>query len=82
MILAFTAIAAAEREANAVRVMLARCRHLLGGLAGGERGDGLRRPCAVQAHNNLPAPINLTENPYDKKHFCKDASQKSARVVP
>jgi hypothetical protein len=33
--------------------------------------------------NNLPAPTNLTENPYGKKKlFFKDATQKSARVVP
>ena len=32
--------------------------------------------------NNLPAPTDLTENPYgEKKRFFKDATQKSARVV-
>jgi hypothetical protein len=32
--------------------------------------------------NNLPAPTDLTENPYDKKKlFFKEATQKSARVV-
>jgi hypothetical protein len=32
--------------------------------------------------NNLPAPTDLTENPYGKKNvFFKDATQKSARVV-
>ena len=33
--------------------------------------------------NNLPAPTDLTENPYlKKKLFFKDATQKSASVVP
>jgi hypothetical protein len=32
--------------------------------------------------NNLPAPTNLTENPYgEKKHFFRDATQKSASLV-
>jgi hypothetical protein len=32
--------------------------------------------------NNLPAPTDLTENPYGKKKlFFKDATQKSASVV-
>jgi hypothetical protein len=32
--------------------------------------------------NNLPAPTDLTENPYGKKkHFFKDATQKSASMV-
>jgi hypothetical protein len=32
--------------------------------------------------NNLPAPTDLTENPYGKKNpFFKDATQKSAPVV-
>ena len=32
--------------------------------------------------NNLPAPTDLTGNPYEKKkQFFKDATQKSARVV-
>jgi hypothetical protein len=32
--------------------------------------------------NNLPAPTDLTENPYGKKKlFFNDATQKSARVV-
>ena len=32
--------------------------------------------------NNLPAPTDLTENPYKKKKlFFNDATQKSARVV-
>ena len=32
--------------------------------------------------NNLPAPTNLTENPYGKKNFfCFGVSQKSASVV-
>jgi hypothetical protein len=31
---------------------------------------------------NLPAPTDLTENPYGKKKlFFKDATQKSARVM-
>jgi hypothetical protein len=33
--------------------------------------------------NNLPAPTDLTENPYGKKtHFFKAATQKSAPLVP
>ena len=33
-------------------------------------------------YKNLPAPTDLTENPYGKKKlFFKDATQKSARVV-
>ena len=33
--------------------------------------------------NNLPAPTDLTENPYEKKKlFFKDATQKSASLVP
>jgi hypothetical protein len=32
--------------------------------------------------NNLPAPTDLTKNPYEKKKLVfKDATQKSARVV-
>ena len=32
--------------------------------------------------NNLPAPADLTENPYGKKNlFFKDAAQKSASMV-
>jgi hypothetical protein len=32
--------------------------------------------------NNLPAPTDLTENPYgEKKRFFNDATQNSARVV-
>ena len=32
--------------------------------------------------NNLPAPTDLTENPYgEKKLFCEDATQKSASMV-
>ena len=32
--------------------------------------------------NNLPAPTDLTENPYGKKKLCfKDATQKSASLV-
>jgi hypothetical protein len=32
--------------------------------------------------NSLPAPTDLTKNPYRKKNtFLKDATQKSARVV-
>ena len=32
--------------------------------------------------NNLPVPTDLTKNPYGKKkHFFKDATQKSASVV-
>jgi hypothetical protein len=32
---------------------------------------------------DLPAPTNLSKNPYtEKKLFFKDATQKSARVVP
>ena len=32
--------------------------------------------------NNLPAPTDLTENPYGKKNlFFKDATQKSATMV-
>ena len=33
--------------------------------------------------NNLPAPTDLTENPYGKKKLLfKDATQKSASMVP
>jgi hypothetical protein len=33
--------------------------------------------------NNLPTPTNMTENPYGKKKlFFKDATQKSAPLVP
>ena len=33
--------------------------------------------------NNLPAPTDLTENPYGKKKLVfKDATQKSASMVP
>ena len=33
--------------------------------------------------NNLPAPTDMTENPYgEKKLSFEDATQKSARVVP
>ena len=33
--------------------------------------------------NNLPAPTDLTENPYGKKKlFFNDATQKSATLVP
>jgi hypothetical protein len=33
--------------------------------------------------NNLPAPTDLTENPYGKKNlFFNDATQKSATLVP
>ena len=33
--------------------------------------------------NNLPAPTDLTENSYGKKNlFFKDATQKSATLVP
>ena len=31
--------------------------------------------------NNLPAPTDLTENPYGKIFFFKDATQKSACMV-
>ena len=31
--------------------------------------------------NNLPAPTDLTDNPYEKNVFLKDATQKSASVV-
>jgi hypothetical protein len=32
--------------------------------------------------NNLPAPTDLTDNPYgEKKHIFKDATQKSASMV-
>ena len=31
--------------------------------------------------NNLPAPTDLTENPYGEKNFFNDATQKSASVV-
>jgi hypothetical protein len=32
--------------------------------------------------NNLPAPTDLTQNPYEKKNlFFKDATQKSATLV-
>jgi hypothetical protein len=31
--------------------------------------------------NNLPAPTDLTENPYGEISFFNDATQKSARVV-
>ena len=33
-------------------------------------------------YNNLPAPTDLTENPYGKKSFFKDATQKLASMVP
>jgi hypothetical protein len=33
--------------------------------------------------NNLPAPTDLTKNPYGEKNFFfNDATQNSARVVP
>jgi hypothetical protein len=31
--------------------------------------------------NNLPGPTDVTENPYGKKTFFKDATQKSASMV-
>jgi hypothetical protein len=39
--------------------------------------------CIVKSNtNNIPAPTDLTENPYgEKKLFVNDATQKSARVV-
>jgi hypothetical protein len=39
--------------------------------------------CIGQSNtNNLPAPTNLTENPYRKKNlFFNDATQKSATMV-
>ena len=41
-------------------------------------------PCCIGKSNtnNLPAPTDLTENPYGKKNFfCCGVSQKSASVV-
>jgi hypothetical protein len=32
--------------------------------------------------NNLPAPTDLTENPYGKFFFFKDTTQKSAYMLP
>ena len=45
---------------------------------------GCMEPGCIGKSNtkNLPAPTDLTENPYGKKKLCfKDATQKSARVV-
>jgi hypothetical protein len=44
----------------------------------------MKPSCIGQSNtNNLPAPTDLTENPYGKKNlfFFKDATQKSASVV-
>ena len=46
-------------------------------------GDFMEPGCIGKSNtNNLPAPTDLTGNPYEKKKlFFKDATQKSARVV-
>ena len=46
-------------------------------------GEYIKPGCIGKSStNNLPAPTDLTENPYlKKKLFFKDATQKSARVV-
>ena len=40
-------------------------------------------PCCIgKSHtNNLPGPTDVTKNPYGKKTFSKDATQKSATLV-
>ena len=47
-------------------------------------GEYMKPGCIGKSNtNNLPAPTDLTENPYGKKKlFFNDATQKSARVVP
>ena len=46
-------------------------------------GDCMEPGCIGKSNtNNLPAPTDLTENPYwKKKLFFKDATQKSAPLV-
>ena len=46
-------------------------------------GDYMKPGCIGKSNtNNLPAPTDLTENPYGKKtFFFKDATQKSATLV-
>ena len=47
-------------------------------------GEYMEPGCIGKSNtNNLPAPTDLTENPYGKKKlFFNDATQKSASVVP
>jgi hypothetical protein len=48
-------------------------------------GDCMKPGCMGKSNTNynLPAPTDLTGNPYGKKKlFFKDATQKSASVVP
>jgi hypothetical protein len=47
-------------------------------------GEYIEPACVEKSNtNNLPAPTDLTENPYVKKKlFFKDATQKSATLVP
>jgi hypothetical protein len=47
-------------------------------------GDCVKPGCIRKSNtNNLPAPTDLTDNPYsEKKIFFKDATQKSASMVP
>ena len=47
-------------------------------------GEYMKPGCIGKSNtNNLPAPTDLTENPYGKKKiFFKDATQKSATLVP
>ena len=46
-------------------------------------GDFMDPGCIGKSDtNNLPAPTDLTKNPYEKKkRFFKDANQKSASMV-
>jgi hypothetical protein len=46
-------------------------------------GEYMKPGCIGKSNtNNLPAPTDLTENPYGKKKlFFKDATQKSATMV-
>jgi hypothetical protein len=46
-------------------------------------GERMEPGCIGKSNtNNLPAPTDLTENPYGKKNFfCFGVSQKSASVV-
>jgi hypothetical protein len=46
-------------------------------------GEYMKPGCIGKSNtNNLPAPTDLTENPYGKKKlFFKDATQKSASMV-
>jgi hypothetical protein len=47
-------------------------------------GEYIQPGCIGKSNtNNLPAPTDVTENPYGKKNFFfKDATQKSASMVP